>query len=227
MKSTTMLTIPRSRIRLVWLAVVLSWTLHTAGRAETNHELWIYAAAQSKLNADWTGTVGVAARYSDALGGLSDRFVEAQAARKLSSTWELVPSLRYNQARTNAGLKRNELQSGLAAVWKGKAADWTVRTRMRVEYRDFDLPGDTWRFRMQFRIEPPMPEGSRWKPYFSNETFHDSGERFVDENRLFVGTNWSYDKTWSADVFLGWRHRPNANALENSIIGGLGLRTIF
>lgn len=213
--------------RVVWVLIVFAAAWPNAVWAETNHELWVYISAQTELDTNWTGAVGVGARHSDALGGLSDRFVEAQAARKLSPSWEIVPSFRFNKARTNSGLKRSELQPGLSAVWKGTVDKWNLRTRMRVEYRDFDLPGDTWRFRFQLRFDPPMLEGSRWKPYMSNETFHDSGDNFIDENRLFVGTHWTYDKNWSADLFLGWRHRPNATALANSIIGGVGLRAKF
>lgn len=201
--------------------------LRNAG-AETYKEAWFYAAAQFDVTRDWTGAIGGAARYNDALDGLSDRFVELQVGRKLSGDWTVTPSFRVNHAQTSAGLARREIQPGLALQWRGNFANWGVRTRGRLEYRDFDtLTSDGWRFRFRIRLEPPMSEGSRWQPYLSNETFHDRGEGFIDENRVFAGTNFGFDQTWSGDVFVGWRHRVNAVVLANSVIAGVGLRARF
>lgn len=195
---------------------------------ETNKAAWFYAGGQVELGSEWRGMIGLVTRYSDALGGLSDRFVDVRAARRIAQAWQIIPGFRVNHARTGSGLSRRELQPSLALAWSTDVSGWELHVRGRGEYRDFDaLTTDGWRARLRLRLIPTMAEGARWLPYVSNETFHDRGDRFVDENRLFVGVRHPITTAWRLDVFVGWRHRPNASVLENSIIGGLGLQGRF
>jgi hypothetical protein len=79
------------------LAAVVSPILFGArpAFAEINRELGLYGSVTFDLGAVWTGTIATAARYSDALNGLSDQLDEVQAERPISSSWSLIDENRF------------------------------------------------------------------------------------------------------------------------------------
>jgi hypothetical protein len=190
-----------------------------------NEEGWLYGSGHFDLTPSWRGNVALVARHSDALGGLSDRFIEFRAARDLGESWEIMPMIRANYARTNSGLKRREIQTALAATWKTNVSGWGLALRGRLEYRAFDeVTPDGWRHRLRLRVTAPVAAGSPWTPYLTNETFHESGDSYWDQNRLFIGSRYRLNATWTADGFLGWRHIPGAEEISDSVIAGVGFR---
>ena len=116
---------PRSYSRIVLAFAVLITVVVNSRHvyAETNKEAWFFAQSQFDIAAGWSGAATGALRYSDELDGLSDRFVELQVTRKLSSDWRVTPSFRANHGQNGAGLSRREIRPAVSLQWRGTAAD--------------------------------------------------------------------------------------------------------
>jgi len=63
-----------------------------------------------------------------------------------------------------------------------------ARDRIRLEYRDFEVKEDVWRFRNKIAVSQPLKlTRINLEPYIADEIFINRGESHINQNRLSTG----------------------------------------
>ncbi|MFO1492036.1 MAG: DUF2490 domain-containing protein [Kiritimatiellia bacterium] len=109
-----------------------------------------------------------------------------QPAWELTDGFSLGPGFQYER-ELEEGAWLEEKRAWLHATVSASFAEWTVKLRTNLEYRDLEAD-DTWRLREKVKVRRPLRLGAvELEPFAFEEPFYDFGAGRWNQNRAAAG----------------------------------------
>lgn len=146
-------------------------------------------------------TAEVQPRWRNDAGDFDQLIVRPSVSYALSDKSSVA--LGYAYVETDTGTRTSkEDRVWQQYLYQSKVGDYSWSSRTRLEQRDLDVSDDTsHRLRQMLRTSRPFAPESKWHGLAWNELFVNlndtnwAGGSGFNQNRLFVGTMWRYNKT--------------------------------
>lgn len=193
----------------------------TAAFGADEEELWVQASQQAELRPGLPLSLTESARFRGDGTGLYHWYGEGGVTLKLAAGWSLQPAVRIARLKSTSGRWSSELRGALAVGRKLSLGPLDVAIRGRVEYRDYSARADGWWLRGRLVVAPGAGWKKSWKPYASEEVFHEFDSGRLRQNRFFLGATCPLGRGVSGNVFTGWRSSERAGRWTHQRILGL------
>ena len=109
-----------------------------------------------------------------------------QPAWELTEGFSIGPGYQYER-ELEEGVWLEENRTWLHGTVSASIAEWTVKLRTNLEYRDLE-EDDTWRLREKVKVRRPLRLGSvELEPFAFEEPFYDFGAGRWNQNRAAAG----------------------------------------
>ena len=216
----------KTRKRPTILAAALAaWGLMTAAAHafdDNDQQLWVELSADKSLGQAWHVLVRYEARYGD---GISDFYLfntEAGVMREMGPFLDLSFIYRQQYDEVDTTWREERRPCGVATL-KWHILGIAFKDRNRLEMRWFEEANESWRYRNQLTITPPLTL-TKWfiQPYVADEVFYDFEPGKLDRNRLTAGLRASVGFL-TPTIYAMWQADCEAQDWQNTFVYGVGM----
>ena len=153
--------------------------------------------------------------------------VDAGVSRRLSEWFRFGVNYRYIEEDSGSGWN-TEHRPSATGTFSWKWGKLSLSDRNRMEYRDREASGNTWRYRNRLMIRPPQ----KWtrfeiQPYFSGELLYQFNVSSWNQYRLAAGLASRLSQSFKMDLYYMLKSSESNDDWENTNILGLNLGLVF
>jgi hypothetical protein len=195
----------QANFSLVIAIILQGMVLSSASFASRNGngEYWQGFGIDYELNKDWKITVREELRFGKDNGNPYLHNTDIGLVYKSLGDWiDLGFNFKKEYEKDSSDKFRHENRPNFNIMLKGNLFDLDVRDRIRLEYRDFELKEDIWRFRNKTTVNLPLKLTKfNLQPYIADEVFINLGQSHINQNRLYVGFSFDLAKNLKAGIY--------------------------
>jgi len=222
------------KLTLALITLLLTAAHPARGATIKDHNTWDAVILSGPLGAavdaahPWLYGLDLQNKFANNSRKLAQSTWRASLIRVLDAHWTALAGFGFTPTDTPLTSKPNrELRWTQQIGWNGRAQDFTLGARIRIEERFYNTGEDCGvRTRYQVRASHPVPGCSAvsavvWNEYFYNLNDTDYGARHgYDQNRLFVGTGWKLNEITRTEIgyLHNYVHRPGKDDRLNQTI---------
>jgi hypothetical protein len=192
-------------------------------------EYWQTQSVSVDINKDFAFTVSEELRFGRHNGNPYLHNVDLGIVYKGLAEWlDIGFNFKKEYEQDSPGKLRHENRPNLNITVKGRLFDLSISNRSRLEWRDFEIKEEVWRYRNKSTVKLPLKLTKlNLQPYIAEEWFVNLGDDNINQHRLYSGFSCKIAKNINSSIYYAWKTSKISGGWRDTNIIGVQFKILF